>query len=254
MIFKKLLHDLPAPIIVGGVGGSGTRLVVDILQSQRVFMGHDLNKSNDNMSLARKFSKIRSIIQSKGLTWFKNGQIKNNKKLRLIFKGFLREYFNQDFFERNTAWGWKVPANFILLDLYKDIFKEIKYVHVIRNGLDMAFSNNQNQLKNWGGFFGIDIDHKNLSLASLNYWLMINELVLEKYKDIYILSFDNLISDTTFEISELLNYVGLQEIDIDKALKLVKTPKSIGRYKNKDLNLFDKSLLLRLEKFGYKTE
>ena len=41
--------DSHPPIAVGGVGGSGTRLVAELLTSLGVFMGGDLNDAGDNL-------------------------------------------------------------------------------------------------------------------------------------------------------------------------------------------------------------
>jgi hypothetical protein len=53
-----------------------------------------------------------------------------------------------------------------------DFFDHPKYIHVIRNGLDMSFSKNQAQLFNWGGLFGIRLDSSiSLPKTSLQFWI-----------------------------------------------------------------------------------
>src|SRR5690606_16779845 len=47
-------------------------------------------------------------------------------------------------------WGWKEPNSHIFLDYLCKSIPDMKYIHVCRNGLDMAYSTNQNQLKLWG--------------------------------------------------------------------------------------------------------
>ena len=40
-------------VAIGGLGGSGTRIVVEVLQSQNYFMGNDLIESLDNLHFTR---------------------------------------------------------------------------------------------------------------------------------------------------------------------------------------------------------
>ena len=47
-------------------------------------------------------------------------------------------------------WAWKEPNTHIVADLILQLSEHVKYIHVVRNGLDMAWSRNQNQLKFWG--------------------------------------------------------------------------------------------------------
>jgi len=45
------------------------------------------------------------------------------------------------------------PNSHIILDRLVAHFRNIKYIHVTRNGLDLTHSSNQNQLKFWGQHF-----------------------------------------------------------------------------------------------------
>jgi len=54
------------PIVVGGLGGSGTRVIALMLERLGFFMGDDLNHAHDNMTLARGFPAMRDAIQELG--------------------------------------------------------------------------------------------------------------------------------------------------------------------------------------------
>ncbi|MDX1409058.1 MAG: hypothetical protein R3330_13010, partial [Saprospiraceae bacterium] len=49
--------DKQAPVIVGGIGGSGTRVVAEILQASGVYLGTYLNAALDNVFFARLITK-----------------------------------------------------------------------------------------------------------------------------------------------------------------------------------------------------
>ena len=51
-----------APVVIGGVGGSGTRVAAEMVESLGFFMGDDLNHAHDNMRLARRFDEIQSRV------------------------------------------------------------------------------------------------------------------------------------------------------------------------------------------------
>ena len=59
---ENLIIDCPslsdaAPVVVGGVGGSGTRVIAQLLQSLDFDMGSDLNESLDDLSFTALFKR-----------------------------------------------------------------------------------------------------------------------------------------------------------------------------------------------------
>ena len=67
-------------------------------------------------------------------------------------------------------WGWKEPNTHLLLPYLVRRFPDMRYIHVVRHGLDMAFSSNQNQLATWGEQFQIPADLPP-PVRSLRYWI-----------------------------------------------------------------------------------
>ena len=58
-----------------------------------------------------------------------------------------------------SLWGWKEPNSHLMIrHLHRHFGDRLRYVHVIRNGLDMAQSRNQLQLIRWGSVFGVPVD------------------------------------------------------------------------------------------------
>ena len=142
------------PVVVGGVGGSGTRVVAEMLEALGIFMGDDLNDAHDNMTLARVFGSIRDRIQALGPVGAAAAAVAAT--LDDLAGAMHRAYLAQH--DRRAGWGWKVPGNHFILDHLAAAFPGLDYVHVIRHGIDMAFSANQNQVRDWGRHYGIDVD------------------------------------------------------------------------------------------------
>ena len=155
-------------VTIGGVGGSGTRVIAGLVNDLGYFIGSRLNESNDNTALAEFFPAFRARI----LTRDPQRHTFIRQKLRDFAEHMRQDLARQP--QPYSGWGWKLPANFMVLKDIAALFPHAKYVHTVRHGLDMAYSNNQNQLRNWGSHFGISLDRPHPK-ASLEYWIKANQ-------------------------------------------------------------------------------
>jgi len=248
----KLVNKPGSPNLIGGIGGSGTRVVTEILIKMGFFMGGDLNNSKDYLryGLAGKLRELKS--SKRGIT---DDSITKyiHDKLDQIEMDITSEIGDH---QPCIGWGWKVPGNFYLLEHANTHFTDIKYIHVIRHGLDMAFSSNQNQLRNWSGYFDIDISNLPLPVASLRYWIKANtfattlgiRLFQERF---HLLSFDDLVIDTERTIKALSKFLGIECEDMEELVGIVHKPKSVGRYREKDISIFSNADIQRVVDFGF---
>lgn len=256
------------PILIGGVGGSGTRIVTELLKQSGIFMGSRLNESNDNLQIAKEFPNMRDVIHNKGhgykrITRNLKNQIRwnSNDERQIIHKTLIRfegQMFN-DYLkinEKYNGWGWKIPGNFFILEHLSNHYQNLKYIHTIRNGFDMAFSKNQDQLKNWGAYYGVEINNYPLPKAALNYWYAANKKAISKaeelLKDNFLLvKFEELCFNPGKTITRILNFIKLEKSDKINLEKLVNIPDTIDRYKNNDLTIFDENDFNKVREFGY---
>ena len=257
------------PILVGGVGGSGTRVVTEILKQSGIFMGGNLNESNDNMQIAKEFPNMRDVIQNRGTGYkrftrnLKNQIRFNSKDEQQIIERTLISFENRMFNdcrkrnEKCDGWGWKIPGNFFILQHLSKQYQNLKYIHTIRNGLDMAFSKNQDQLNNWGEYYGIDKNKYTTPKAALNYWYAANKKAFLQGEELLgnnflFIKFEELCTDPEKIITSILNFIDHEKYEINKLKQLVKMPETIDRYKNKDLTIFDENDFSKVRGFGYK--
>jgi hypothetical protein len=279
------------PIVIAGIGGSGTRLIAQICSSSGVYLGDDLNRALDNLTYTLLFRRYRWFMK------YRQNQVKTKTGLRLLEKMLfhrrqlsLREAFFLgnavlDYFlhyrqiEKSWAfdrlrvylqktspdnhflgWGWKEPNSYLLLPSLADEFPNLKFIHTIRNGLDMAFSKNQRQMKNWSALF---IENRKASPAytpvqSLKFWIAANQFMAQEGehlgKDRYLqVNYDQVCRDPEPVLQKILAFL---ELDVNsenfrKLLKLPQVPASMGRYKSYDLAIFDKADLDQVEQFGF---
>ncbi len=286
---------LQEPIVIGGIGGSGTRVVADILKVFNIYIGDDLNRSLDNLTHTLLFKRPK---------WYYRNRLNNNKielgigileksmtnkeSYSLIEFAYLIsatismtkyghniqkdgsgiwafQRLRHILFSRNdivsyTGWGWKEPNSHLILKNLNDKFPNLKYIHTIRHGLDMAYSPNQQQLFNWGKLFGVEIpkNEKDIPAASFRYWVEVNRKVIaqrEKLGEnkILLLNFDNLCVNPKTEIQKLIDFLGIKVSDtqLQKAVEILIIPESKGRFKKHDIAKFEKKELDFLYSMGY---
>jgi len=157
------------------------------------------------------------------------------------------------------GWGWKEPNTHIYLEYLAKYFDDLKYIHVIRNGLDMAFSRNQSQLFNWGEIFGISLNSSEpLPKKSLQYWIKANKRAISfghelLNKRFLIVNFDNLCLNPKGEIALLVDFleIDIKSIKLHELEKLPKKPKSTGRYRDQDLSIFNKEEIEAVIDLGF---
>lgn len=255
------------PVVVGGVGGSGTRLIAEILISLGVFVGDRLNASYDNLRYAAYSGGVQAQLRAAAARGARTPAVLPDYPFdfdaaTLSFVEMQLRAFAVEMHEAwrsqsalGSGWGWKVPGMFHLLRPLSAVLGPFKYVHVIRNGLDMAFSANQNQVTNWGWRFGVHAEGTPGPRHSLTYWVRANRQALtdaDRYGvDLLLLNFDRLCADPRGGVGRLIDFLGLHA-PIDQALvELVRPPASIGRSAHADLRFVTDDDRAALRDFGF---
>ena len=74
-----------------------------------------------------------------------------------------------------AAWGWKEPRSIYLLRFWNEAMPDLRFLHFLRDGRDMAFSENQNQL-NWHGraVLGDELRKAKTPVRSIALWNRVN--------------------------------------------------------------------------------
>lgn len=304
-----MLNNQPY-VCVGGVGGSGTRVIAMILASLGLNIGNNLNQALDNLIFTLLFKKIDILKISKIefnkliLIYEKSFTNKNftSEEIKLIYsfanidrsmhpkKWLLRiannlihkiSYFEKwddksitehklrDNFILSTSnmsykrsmnlngWGWKEPNTYVILEKLFEYYPDMKYIHLIRNGLDMAFSENQNQVKLWGPLLLKESDFTNIHYASLKYWCLVHKKIIklgnEKGpKQFLLINFDKLCMKPKKYLKKICKFLNISKKVIPGLLPLIDPPSnSIGKFRKYDLSIFDQEDLEYVKKLGF---
>ncbi len=289
-------YNFSNPVVIGGVGGSGTRVVAEIIEKLGFYIGDDLNPARDNLWFLLLFKRPKWYRKARhnknkiftGFSLFTKSMFHKNYPTWSEWKFLIRAIFEIAIFGHNykgdgrgiwpfvhawkmlaaekklplklIGWGWKEPNAHIYIDYIAEYFEDFKYIHTIRHGLDMAFSKNQQQLYNWGPFFGLS-KPKSLSeepKASLKYWLRANRRVFEIGQKLgnqkfLAVNFENLCMLPESEIQKLVSFLSINPRveDLKRAYSIPKRPESLGRNQNYALGQFEAADLNGLKAFGY---
>ena len=192
------------------ISGSGTRMVAQLFRQAGVFMGHQLNMALDNLDFTQ-IVLARSPITQHSFTQFaeytSQTRLTGSQRIHLWqsaiaawghtysqtrhhdahwrwqLRKFIRQQYH-DIWHSTPApryWGWKEPNTHIILPDLLEKFPTLQYIHIIRHGLDMAFSSNRNQLWRWGADFGITVSATDpaaqIAQAQLDYWIKTTERI-----------------------------------------------------------------------------
>jgi len=255
-------------VAIGGIGGSGTRVVAKIIKDAGYFIGQDLNRPLDNL-LFTLFFKRKEILtlsdEEFGILWSlfkrlmsqsselsitefetikslaKNSRLGHNSKWLQDRVDNLKKYSNYP----HNKWAWKEPNTHIVIDKLLDKEENLKFIYVYRNGLDMAYSDNQNQLKLWGPTF---LNDKTLEISpsnSLKYWCLTHQRMLslkEKYSSrVLFVEFESLCRNPIEKVKEIEQFSEskITEERLEELLSSISLPSSVDRYKNYSLDNYD---------------
>lgn len=261
-----------SPVAIGGVGGSGTRVVASIMSALGYFMGGDTNESEDNLWYTLLF-KRREVLElsSEELAGFvrifsaaMRGREVVDTDARQAIQSLVthdRPLHPADFLAERARslndaltlrqlhedWGWKEPNTHVIIPQLASHLPGLRYVHVIRNGLDMAFSDNKNQLHYWAdslfGLNDVDVDQPG---TALRYWRLCNERIermrLTANFPILEVGFENLCREPVEQIQVIANFCGIQltkQQAVSLASEFVRLPDSTERHLEMDLSELD---------------
>ncbi len=286
------------PVVIGGVGGSGTRTVSELALNFGANMGSLLNPALDNLwftflfnrpSWKSNFPELKQQLQSVSLlhkattVGLKNNATETERQLIACIETEFNETDkvlgakNQSDIANSllsstgfvpsasTFWGWKEPNSHIFLPALKAYFPNLKYIHMVRNGLDMAYSNNQQQRQQWKNCLHIykpydvahhqntDIRDAALSEAnstgdtkeyqlvwqSLNYWISANLRAIDigrsmPSNNFLLVNYENLCYSPVAESSRIAKFldVDLTAFDLQKYAANIEPASTIGRHKD----------------------
>lgn len=248
--------DIPDPVFIGGTGGSGTRVVAMIARWAGYFMGSELNVSNDSISMVQFYKKWLPIYMKRQTKPLDKGQVDSmgNDFIQSIVKH--RDGISAE----NRPWGVKNPPSMLLLPFLHEVFDQMRFIQIIRDGRDMAFSRNKSQISYCGkDYLEEDYSDENIHVQQMAYWAKSN---FEAYdfaesnlgKRYLLVRFEDVCFEPEKTCIKMSDFLESENPRLDEAVKKIHVPETIGRWKRRDPELVKRLVGLardELEFFGY---
>jgi hypothetical protein len=251
-----------SPLFIGAVGGSGTRVVARLAKRAGYFLGTNLNEPQDAMELFEFHEKWidRYLAAEVAGTPLSSGE---KREMERDFHESIARHL-QHWPELNTSgarWGWKAPRGIFLLPFLHAQFPALRFVHVLRDGRDMAFAANLGQLDKHSGhiltsrerWFGRRPER------AISFWDRVNSraaLFAETHllQNYHVLRLEDLCEHPVETTADLLHFLGVDGDAEAIAAAEVSPPRTIGRWRSSGDRLvadLHRAGSTALRKFGY---
>lgn len=221
------------PVIIGALGGSGTRVFTRIARHAGIFMGSRLNSYEDSEPIIDFYDAWASpYLQVGGCLPDAAQKTAEDKFFECL------EHHLVGLPAHDSPWGVKVPKSILMIRFWCQIFPDAKFIHVIRSGLDMTYSADHNQLHSYGDLV-LSQEEQNYSpgLKAISYWCNVNlsaasfgEADLE---DRYLrIRFEDLCTEPVRIVGQLFDFLKASDRStLPAATAEVSFPETIGRWR-----------------------
>lgn len=163
------------PLIILGMHRSGTSLTVRLLKDMGIYLGTFLSRDAEAVhfqkinrriygSAGSKWGDVDSLIQAMQSKKFV--QMNTEKALEILFperrilnlNQDIQDYFGEKVWEaisngNEIHWGWKDPRTTLTFPIWLQIFPNARFLHILRNGVDVAISIHRRSIKQHGKIY-----------------------------------------------------------------------------------------------------
>lgn len=217
------------PNVIGATGGSGTRAFARIVRRGGMYIGNRLNLAEDALDFGDYSDRwINPFLESGGSA---------SPEMLQDLEATLTRHL-QGMGAAQRPWGWKEPRSIYLLTFFHRRFPALRFLHVVRDGRDMAYSSNQNQLRKHGDRMlgAAAASAASPALRSLALWRRVNLKAAEYGENVlrdryWRVRFEDLCADPIPVIRHIFEFFGLTGDAAETARQEVAPPESLGRWK-----------------------
>lgn len=245
----------PHALIVGGLGGSGTRAVAESLEALGFSHGPLLNVSEDCLAFTYLFVRTAWMEPSLPSVHARLERLRTTVEVGDPELSDTIESLSTAITRRNAPSGSgpfliKEPNTHIFAYDILNSWADAAFMFVHRNPLDMALSSNTNQLKRWGPALGFsETLQGSVPAAQLALWLKAYNDQIKRQERFprrtVALDYDAFVHDPVSHLHTALQGLGIhrERADLEAACRNVHAPPSQGRGQTQDLSVFSDTQL-----------
>ena len=245
---RRDLRSAPAAVVCLGTGGSGTRAVAALMEEAGIYIGPELNRAKDALCMKpflrawpeaylRRSGWVESVLAGRPLSRRAGG--------RRMLAG-LREALRcqrRGVPQPSAPWGWKAPRTISMVPAVHRVLPDVRVIQLIRDGRDMAYSRNQNQLEALGdAVLGSELAQASPAVRSLALWSRLN-LAAAGYGrrhmpgQLLVVRYEDLCARPADEAARIVQHMGLEEAEdavVARAPELVDASPRVGRWRDEE--------------------
>jgi hypothetical protein len=258
----------PPPVVIFGTGGSGTRVLQVLTDHSGYYLGTNLNRAGDALDIGHFMR--RWLDRYLGKTDWIDEMVEGSQKSAFGYPLAMAEDFALTIEEHRAAienrqamWGWKAPRTILIFPFVHELFPDMRAIHLVRDGRDMAYSKNQQQMRRHGPQL-LDPDQNDASdpVRSIAFWARVNTAAASygegELGDNYLrMRYEDVCGDPAAAVVQLLDFVdspvSRESMQRVAALK-IRPSTSIGRWREHDPAELDSLQSIAgdaLRRFGY---
>jgi sulfotransferase family protein len=225
------------PLVIAGVGGSGTRVFDAIARAAGRQMGDRVNESSDALELMDWADRWLGPYHAVRVAGEQPADVQR-----------MRDELEQSVARHRAGaigpWGWKQPRSIHFLPFLHEAYPDLRFLHVIRDGRDVAFGRQApTVLENAGdAVLGPAWRSRPLPVALIELWSVANELAADYGEGAmgagYLrVRFEDLCTDAGAVASRVGDFAGAGPHAIgmiDRVARRVQWPRSIGAWRRAD--------------------
>lgn len=246
---------VPGPYAIGATGGSGTRVIARMVREAGMFTGAHLNAYEDALPFGEYSDRwINEFLQAAGQPAAQDLLTSMRNDLESLVRAHLA-----DLPPAARGWGWKEPRSIYLVPFLDAAMPSLRFLHFIRDGRDMAFSENQNQLvKHGDALLGDGLRKAKTPVRSIAVWSRVNAAAAdygeERLGERYLrVRFEDLCTQPADVVRRIYDFFGLDG-DAEAAAAEVRPPDTLGRWELRRKGIVDdlhRTAEPALARFGY---
>lgn len=225
--------SVPGPGVIGATGGSGTRVLARIVRAGGMFVGTNLNPYEDAAELGAFSDRWIDRVYPIEAPLDDTTRHEMESELSAILDRHLA-----DLPAETRLWGWKEPRSIYLLPFYESVLPGFRYVHFVRDGRDMAYSDNQTALiKHGATVLGEPLKRSETPSQAITLWNRVNERAADFGEQVlgnrYLrIRFEDLCSDPAATARRVYDFFGLEGDAEGVATREVSPPSTLGRWRD----------------------
>lgn len=244
------------PYVIVAVGGSGSRVLAGIVRQSGMWIGANLNGPLDALDFAEYCAR-----------WIPTFTESARRPLSPTILHEMRQGLHQTIEKHlasvndaNAPWGWKNSGSLHLLRFLHGEFPSAKFLHLVRDGRDMAYSPNQHQVRRYGALLLTPEERRwSQPLRSIAVWSRLN-LMAADYAETHLqgqyllVRFEDLCASPVPAVRRILDFCGLKGDAVRIAREQVVAPSSLGRWRHQPpqtVARLGEVAQVALQRFGY---